>query len=91
MSMFLFQATETNEKDYENLNEPSTQEMLREWAVKFKVLHNSLNSLLRILQSKYDVSLPSDARILLKTPINLPVSIKEIAGGQHYHLGLLEF
>lgn len=87
--MFLFQATETNEKDAENLNEPSTQEMLREWAVKFKVPHNSLNSLLRILQSKYDASLPSDARTLLKTPINLSSSIKEIAGGQYYHFGLL--
>ena len=44
-------------------------------------------ALLGVLKSKYDPTLPSDARTLLETPTSIS-SIKEISGGKYYHFGL---
>lgn len=68
----------------------NAQSQLLQWAVDNQITHTAINSLLTILKLNYDASLPSEARTLLKTPVNQTSLITQKCGGQYYHFGLLK-
>lgn len=88
---FINEETLNNESIYnfENVNNTaikySLQSQLVTWALKNKITHVALNELLAILKSKHD-ELPSDARVLMKTPRKNTLKIVE--PGHYYHFGL---
>jgi len=57
----------------------------RSWVLKFKVSHNSANSILRIIKSA-GINVRKDIRTLMKTPITHVIS--NIGQGSYIHLGL---
>lgn len=63
---------------------------LAEWAVSFKVPHNTLNGLLPILKDIPGLTLmPTDARTILKSNVeNKSVQVITVNPGYYYHFGL---
>lgn len=63
---------------------------LRNWSFEFKIKHNAINALIKILKhvphSQFK-TLPTDARALLKTPKKTS-EIVALSGGSYYHFGL---
>lgn len=63
---------------------------LRNWSFEFKIKHNAINALIKILKhvphSQFK-TLPTNARTLLKTPKKTS-EIVALSGGLYYHFGL---
>lgn len=59
---------------------------LRSWAVSYKIPHNALRSLLKLLQSIPNINLPQDPRTLLSTPRH--IFSKSVAPGTYSHIGI---
>lgn len=59
---------------------------LRSWAVSYKIPHNALRSLLKLLQSIPNINLPQDPRTLLCTPRH--IFSKSVAPGTYSHIGI---
>uniref|UniRef100_A0AAR5QAI9 Uncharacterized protein n=1 Tax=Dendroctonus ponderosae TaxID=77166 RepID=A0AAR5QAI9_DENPD len=62
---------------------------LRSWAIKYKIAHNALNDLLKILfgdSSSTFKNLPKDSRTFLNTPGQ--VCTRVVPPGKYYHFGL---
>ncbi|EFN75022.1 hypothetical protein EAG_08081, partial [Camponotus floridanus] len=63
---------------------------LRNWSFAFKIRHNAINALIRILRhtphSQFN-TLPKNARTLLKTP-RKTAEIVTLSGGSYYHFGV---
>lgn len=59
---------------------------LSSWSISQNISHIALNGLLKILRKHMDSNLPSDARTVLKTPRQVPVTNK--CGGEFVHLGI---
>lgn len=74
--------SETSEVIFDDAKLPS---QLAKWAVESKIPHNTISSLLEILQ-EYHPSLPKCARALLNTPRHH--EIKQVAGGSFYYFGV---
>ena len=74
------------------LKEPikSAQDKIKQWALEFNVSLNATKHLLAILRENYDPTLPTDARTLMKTPLNTSNNIVPCAGGEYYHFGIKE-
>lgn len=70
-----------------NSKELTLSELLATWAVKERINHTALRSLLKVLQTHSCHSdLPNDPRTLLNTPRSM--QIKEINYGHYWHYGL---
>lgn len=69
----------------ENLKDKSLASSLAEWAVKNRITHSALNSLLSILKPMHN-ELPLDSRTLLNTPRSITTKIVE--PGSYFHFGL---
>lgn len=70
-----------------NSKELPLNELLATWAVKERISHTSLRSLLKVLQTHpCHSNLPNDPRTLLNTPRSM--QIKEINFGHYWHYGL---
>lgn len=62
---------------------------LRMWVVDFNISHAALRALLAILRKSYkDVSLPKDARTVMKTPRSIETFKLGEDGAEHWHQGL---
>lgn len=61
-------------------------ESLRNWAIRNRLSHVALTEILGILRSHKCFVLPSDARTLLKTPVD--VAVRSVEPGQYSHIGL---
>lgn len=73
-------------KNFNNTaNESSLASQLATWALKNKITHIALNELLGILKSKHN-DLPSDVRVLMKTPRK--EALKIVEPGHYFHFGL---
>ncbi|CAL1683849.1 unnamed protein product [Lasius platythorax] len=63
---------------------------LRNWSFEFKIRHNAINALMKILRhaphSQFK-TLPKSARVLLKTP-KKTAEVVALSGGLYYHFGL---
>jgi len=63
---------------------------LRNWSFAFKIRHNAINALIKILRhtphSQFN-TLPKNARTLLKTP-RKTAEIVTLSGGSYYHFGV---
>lgn len=59
---------------------------LQSWAVSYKIPHNALGSLLKLLQSIPNINLPKDPRTLLSTPRH--IFSKSVAPGIYSHIGI---
>jgi len=66
-------------------NENTFINELRSWAISYKIPHNALKELLKILQSQ-NITLPSDPRTLLCTPRR--VCYKSVTPGVYSHIGI---
>lgn len=75
----------TSSSDENDNFEPDLKELLRDWAVRYKISHTALSALLSLLKSKHP-ELPKDARTLLSTPCSIATVAK--CGGQYYHFGV---
>lgn len=59
------------------------------WVVDFNISHAALRALLAILRKSYkDVSLPKDARTVMKTPRSIETFKLGEDGAEHWHQGL---
>lgn len=58
---------------------------LRSWAIAYKIPHNALKELLKLLQSQ-NIILPQDPRSLLHTPRH--ICYKSVAPGYYSHIGI---
>lgn len=76
---------EVNISDNEIEIQPSTQHLLASWATRNCISRAALNELLAILSS-HNLSLPKDARTLLKTPTSVATVSK--CGGEFVYLGI---
>lgn len=72
-------------EDSQNL--PSFSQQLSSWAGRNNITHKALSELLVIMQKNH-ISVPKDARTLLKTPRNTGLQIKTISPGFYFHFGL---
>ncbi|XP_031330642.1 uncharacterized protein LOC116161619 isoform X2 [Photinus pyralis] len=73
-----------------NYNTPQENELdytskLRQWALEENISHKSLNKLL-VLQREHNLTVPKDARSLLRTPRT--VAMKKLGSGQFYYFGI---
>lgn len=59
---------------------------LRSWAVSYKIPHNALGSLLKLLQIIPTINLPLDPRTLLCIPRH--IFSKSVAPGIYSHIGI---
>ncbi|KAH9630328.1 hypothetical protein HF086_004461 [Spodoptera exigua] len=59
---------------------------IRTWAIENRIPHSALNKLSNIINEFKPGTLPSDARTLLCTPVN--VILKNVGGGQYWHNGI---
>lgn len=62
------------------------KEDIKKWAIQFNIPHNSLKSLLEILNKRLPYVLPTDPRTLLKT--NTKIEIKPMGTGHYWHNSL---
>lgn len=72
-----------------NANNSATDfsQSLSNWALLYKIPHNALNDLLKILKGVAQLSdLPSDARTLLRSPRELKFRV--VFPGNYYHFGI---
>jgi len=56
--------------------------------IENNISHNAANKLLQILRKHGHVELPTDVRILFKTPRNASMNIKYLSGGHYVHFGI---
>lgn len=59
---------------------------MQSWAIFYKIPHNALKSLLKILSSIPNINLPQDPRTLLRTPRHM--FSKSVAPGTYSHIGI---
>lgn len=72
--------------DVNNTEDIFLKSELQQWALNYKVNHNAVTSLLKILQNKVKYCLPTSSRTLLKTPRS--ISIDKIDGGFMWYHGI---
>lgn len=80
--------TSDYDDDAENsINEFSSIEKLKQWALSHQISHRAVNDLLKILADAGIRYLPKDSRTFLRTPKGT-ANIKPMGRGQYWHYGL---
>lgn len=75
-----------SEYDFDLDNHLTFRKKIRTWAIENGIRHSALNKLSGIINEFKPGTLPSDARTILCTPVN--VSLKNVEGGQYWHNGI---